>query len=210
MQVESMQSPGAASATARGVATTYLRGDDVPERTCSIEGCESKHEARGWCNTHYMRWYRNGSTEKAQLRDLLERLMEHVRVEPGGCWLWTGRCDSNGYGRFAIGSKIAGTFRSASSHRVAYELLVGPIPEGLQIDHLCRQKACVNPGHMEPVPQWVNILRGESFSAVNARKTHCIHGHLFDEANTYVWRGGRICRECVRQRGRKYRAREAA
>ncbi len=90
------------------------------------------------------------------------------------------------------------------AHRFAYELLVGPIPDGLVIDHLCRVRHCVNPAHMEPVTRWENTLRGGSFSAVAARQTHCVNGHPFDEENTHVDRRGfRRCRACNRERLRR-------
>ncbi|KAB2977369.1 HNH endonuclease [Streptomyces sp. SS1-1] len=94
--------------------------------------------------------------------------------------------------------KLGGRYQMA--HRVAYQEIVGPIPEGLQLDHLCRVRHCVNPAHLEPVTSRENTLRGENLVAINAAKTHCKRGHLFDAANTYRWRNSRICRECRRLR----------
>jgi hypothetical protein len=89
------------------------------------------------------------------------------------------------------------------SHRIAYQLLVGPIPDGLVLDHLCRNRACCNPRHIEPVSQRENLMRGETVCASHAIKTHCINGHAFDEANTYIDREGkRKCRECMNKRKR--------
>jgi hypothetical protein len=81
-------------------------------------------------------------------------------------------------------------------------LLVGPIPEGKQLDHLCRNRACINPEHLEPVTAKENILRGESFSAKNARKTHCIHGHELSGDNLRILKHGRVCLECRRTKDR--------
>lgn len=91
------------------------------------------------------------------------------------------------------------------AHRLAYEWAVGPIPPGAQIDHLCREPRCINPDHLEAVTQRENIVRGESPSAVNARKTHCLHGHEFTPENTYRRPddGNRQCRACANERNRQ-------
>lgn len=117
------------------------------------------------------------------------------------CWLWGGGRHSAGYGTtsFHGGKQYA--------HRVAYELLVGKIPAGLQIDHFRMNEGprhapcsrlCVNPAHLEVVTQKENILRGNWTAARNARKTHCPQGHEYDEVNTFRRRGGRECRTCHR------------
>jgi hypothetical protein len=115
-----------------------------------------------------------------------------------GCWLMTGRQHHrDGYAMYSHKRK------NRAAHRIAYQVLVGPVPDGLQLDHLCRVRNCVNPSHLEPVTARVNTMRGVSFSAVNAAKTHCSRGHAYDEQNTYLWRGHRHCRACsVRRRSR--------
>lgn len=121
-----------------------------------------------------------------------------------GCWPWL-RSGSKGYGRLVV----RGVRKLA--HRYFYEEMRGPIPSGLTLDHLCRNRACVNPWHLEPVTVRDNVLRGNGLSAVNARKTHCKRGHEFTEENTRhlsyrpVGRG-RICRACERRRDRRRRA----
>lgn len=115
-------------------------------------------------------------------------------ADPDSCWWWTAS-KSRGYGYIGSGRKLL------LAHRLAYEWLVGPIPDGYQIDHLCRNPACVNPAHMEPVPQRENLIRGIGFAGINARKTHCNRGHEYTEANTYHppgRPGWRSCRECIR------------
>lgn len=117
-------------------------------------------------------------------------------VVSDGCWYWTGCLMPNGYGKIGRGGRGAGT---ALAHRFGYELLVGPIPEGLHLDHLCRNRWCVNPEHLEPVTNRTNLLRGQGPSAVNARKTHCQNGHEFNATNRSARSDGkRTCLVCRR------------
>lgn len=113
----------------------------------------------------------------------------------GDCWSWTGADNGSGYGRLWVnGVRIY-------AHRYAYELLVAPISDGLHIDHLCRNRRCVNPDHLEPVTRKENILRGVSPPAERARATHCIRGHKFDGQRAN--RNERVCRICDRERHRE-------
>lgn len=138
----------------------------------------------------------------------IERFWRKVeRRSPKKCWPWVGGSFRDGYGMFHL-------FRlrqKVQAHRYAYEAVVGPIPEGLTLDHLCRNRACCNPAHLEPVTHRVNILRGTGASARNIRKTECVHGHQYTEENTYVrYDGRRVCRECQRKwdREKKQRRRD--
>jgi hypothetical protein len=122
------------------------------------------------------------------------------------CWLWTGSCHPDtGYGRIWFDRHD-----DRLAHRVIYEWVKGPIPEGLTIDHLCRVRRCVNPAHLEAVTNVENVMRGESPWAQNARKTHCHRGHPFNPENTWLNKGMRHCRECARQRKRQYRQAKAS
>ena len=115
------------------------------------------------------------------------------------CWLWTGST-SRGYGQFRVGNKVV------PAHRWAYQQAKGPIPKGLELDHLCRVRHCVNPDHLEAVTNSVNWLRGQHPSAVSHRSSHCHRGHPFTEANTYILKNKyRRCRTCDRERHRRYR-----
>lgn len=128
--------------------------------------------------------------------ELIEKVMR-CTAEAGDCWLFTGALERNGYARVRLGG--AGTKR-ALVHRVMYEQLVAEIPAGLVLDHLCRNRACVNPWHLEPVSNRVNVLRGVSPAAVNASRGACINGHEFTPENTLTGGGRRQCRECNRRR----------
>lgn len=120
----------------------------------------------------------------------------------GQCWEFTG-ARRNGYGK----ATVAG--RSVSTHRIVYETLVGSIPPELELDHLCRNKACYNPAHLEPVTRSVNIRRARAVQPY-PRRSHCLHGHLYDENNTYMWRGDQHCRMCRREAAHRLRVRRSA
>lgn len=129
----------------------------------------------------------------------LDAALRHV---VGPCIEWRGAKGRDGYGAFSL-PLFHRPRRRFMAHRMAYELLVGPIPPGLTIDHLCRTPSCVNPEHMEVVTIGVNTLRSDNPPAMNARKTHCKRGHEFTPENTYVPPSGRrVCRECARAHGR--------
>jgi hypothetical protein len=138
-------------------------------------------------------------------RSIIDRFWEKVdkhgpipvhRPGLGPCWLWTGRCNNKGYGRF---SRL---HQSIYAHRAGYELLRGAIPAGLDLDHLCFVKACVNPSHLDPVTSKVNAQRA------HARRTICFHGHPFTHENTYTTaRGHRGCRQCLARQMEKHAAR---
>ncbi|WP_431978324.1 HNH endonuclease signature motif containing protein [Propionibacterium freudenreichii] len=126
------------------------------------------------------------------------------KVEFSDCWNWIGRLD-NGYGRFWVGGG------SLLAHRVSWNLLVGEIPEPLQLDHLCRNRGCVNPDHLQPVDIATNVLRGAGVTAANARKTRCKRGHPLRGKNLAInTRGQRVCRACALDRLHSWRRRDVA
>lgn len=119
----------------------------------------------------------------------------------GDCWIWTGAHSANGYGRIWDGTRVV------AAHRLVYENLVGPIPDGLEMDHLCRVPACVNPDHLEPVTAKENNRRGAGHP--NGRKLRCIHGHLLSGENIRITpQGYRDCLTCQRRRQVEWRARQ--
>lgn len=128
-----------------------------------------------------------------------ERLDRLSIPEPNtGCVLWLGLCNSLGYAM--IGVFKDGSWTIQRAHRVAYEMAVGPIPKGLEPDHLCRVRCCINPRHIEPVTHRENMLRGATISSRNARKTHCPRKHEYSPGNTLITpRGTRVCRTCKRE-----------
>lgn len=178
------------------------RPPTISKPLCSVAACDRPARALGFCSTHYRRQNVTGTT--ADLRPkVAERFWAKFERMPGGCWRWTDDIKPSGYGQMSVDGRLI------YAHRLAYELLVGPIPEGLTIDHLCRVRACVNPSHLEPVTIGENVLRSDSFTAVNARKTHCLRGHAFDETNTVVtsqgYRDCLTCRVIRNERGRANR-----
>lgn len=151
-----------------------------------------------------------------ELSDLLARtdpgspealFWRRVSVTEHGCWEWQGYVNHRGYGVVHYDRK------RRAAHRTGYLLAVGPIPDGLVIDHLCRNTRCVNPNHLEPVTNVENVMRGMSPAAQAARATVCKNGHPFDDKNTHIAPGSgkRRCRECHRARWRAaYYARKGA
>jgi hypothetical protein len=142
-------------------------------------------------------------------RTVMERFAAKVYHAPSGCWEWLGTRNYKGYGFLHMNDGP----RTQGAHRVAYELFKGPIPEGLQIDHLCHNRGCVNPLHLQAVTGSVNQLRGLTLSKRLALRTHCNHGHEFTPENTSFHHGARRCKEChriqARRRGHPERKRSA-
>ena len=145
------------------------------------------------------KWIAKSRDRKKHLKDFWSKV-----VKKKGCWEWKGTVDKPGYSIIFICGK------STKAHRFSWELHNGKIPDGLTIDHLCRNRACVNPAHLEPVTHRENIIRGISPVAENAKKTHCKYGHPFDDKNTYFLRGHRQCRICQNEATKRYRKRKQA
>lgn len=136
----------------------------------------------------------------------IDRFWSRVEKREDGCWAWTGGLGSQGYGNIIDDAK-----KRIYAHRFSYSMFRGDIPPGLELDHLCRVRRCVNPDHLEVVTRKVNSDRGFGPSGINSRKTHCIRGHPFDAANTaiYIRNGRQIrqCKQCGRIRLRHWRKR---
>ena len=180
---------------------------------CSISGCGAPIKSRGWCKKHYTRWLRHGDPQSAQAHhgSFPENLLSRTEQGPDGCVLFTGNVNGDGYGILSRNNK------TVSAHRAAYEHFVGPIPDGMTLDHECHNRdaaceggltclhrRCVNPEHLTPKVMGENVLASDrSTSGRNARKTHCIHGHEFTPENTYVppkRPDRRYCRSCAARR----------
>lgn len=163
------------------------------------------------CHGHFERLRRTGVTPTKPILDTPEaRLLAKVKKLPSGHWIWTGSTASEG--RYGV---LYYEGRNQPAHRVAWMLWRGPLADDQDVDHLCRRTLCVNPDHLEPKTHKANILCGESPTALNAAKTHCIHGHEFSPSNTIVKPNGhRDCVICRRRRAReataRYRARKRA
>jgi len=189
--------------------------------TCSVEGCEKPRRfvSTGWCSMHDRRWRVNGTLDRVRdgdydyaARDLTdeERFWRRVDVgHPLGCWEWTAGKTGAGYGAFAHEPRRpSGRLTQTGSHRYAYQLLVGPVPDDAHLDHLCRRPECVNPDHLEIVSPRTNTLRGYGPSAKNATAKACANGHQLTSEN--VWlnpkTGARHCRPCMRRRWHEWNA----
>ena len=143
-------------------------------------------------------------------RPVRERLFARLLIDQEtGCLLWNGELNSQGYGQMTVGSRSDGSRRHRLVHIVAWELEKGPVPEGMTLDHVeawgCRHRHCANVAHLEAVTIRENVMRGGGPTAKNAAKTHCLRGHPFDQANTYIHKstGQRKCRTCRRDRERQ-------
>ncbi len=170
------------------------------QATCSIPDCPSPVKARTWCRKHYKRWLANGSPLIARKggpkpKPVSDRFWAMV-TKTDSCWLWTGaKASKYGHGKFMPTAK-----KNMKAHRWAWEALVGPIPDGLTLDHLCRVPACVNPAHLEPVTLSENVRRQA------AAITHCPQGHPLSGANLYRSPvGRRACRICRNEASRRHR-----
>lgn len=172
----------------------------MSERICAIEGCTKTSHVRGWCKTHYARWRKYGdprySVGRYSRGTPFERVMTRVTRMPGPldteCWVCGYASTAAGYATVHIqeGSRN----QPHLAHRITYEALRGKIPDGLVIDHLCRNPPCVNPDHLEPVTQRENFLRGLHSTAQSVRTNTCKRGHSLKDA--WVSKGKRRCRQC--------------
>lgn len=172
----------------------------MPKSTCSFPECNRKVHGYELCSSHYRQKYIEGvelAPIKASVKGTmtLEERFWHFTTKTTGCWTWNSSHVSSGYGVLSYKG------RQLRAHRVAYELLVGPIPDTLVLDHLCKNRGCVNPAHLEVVTLGENTLRGDGPSGRNLRKTHCKRDHEFTAENTYVTKnGGRACKQCGREK----------
>ena len=133
------------------------------------------------------------------MKSTIERFLNKIKIDDNGCWEWKYAKCSGGYGFIRINNK------NILTHRYIYEYYHGMICPDLTIDHLCRNRACVNPKHLEQVSMQENLLRGFGVGVMNAKKTHCIHGHEFTKENTHVSATGkRGCKTCILYRTNKY------
>lgn len=135
------------------------------------------------------------AAREANIQPVEQRFMKYVKKATSGCWEWGGTLQKNGYSTFYHNGK------TVRGHRWSYEHFTAPIPQGKEIDHLCRNRKCVNPSHLEPVTRKENRRRAMPF--------HCVNGHAFTPENTYMHDGKRHCRECRRIRVRAYQRRKS-
>lgn len=167
------------------------------ENICLSLECSARRDGRVFCKKHYFRFYRHGDPSVVKPpgrtpRPLADRFWPKVR-KTEACWLWMAYISADGYGRIYVHE----TRSYSNAHRVAWELVNGTVTEGLVIDHLCRNPACVRPSHLEAVSQRENAYRGDSPLVARRWNTHCARGHAYTPANTTLTkRGTRRCRKC--------------
>lgn len=190
----------------------------MADRTCTVDGCERPVTARGWCAAHYSRIRKHGDVqahipvgsikgrsdgEFVERSSIEERFWPKVDIpaNPLECWRWVGAIDAqSGYGRMRVKRK------TDYAHRISYEMSIDTIGAGLEIDHLCRNRWCVNPLHLQAVPASVNIRRTPA-----RQVTHCPQGHAYSGDNLREWNGRRYCRTCGVERAKEWReARKAS
>ncbi len=173
-------------------------------KLCKVSGCIKKNYCKDKCKNHYIsEWKRNSRKEYLKSHPLPtneERFFKKVK-KTAYCWEWLGCKNSTGYGWFGMNKEMFG------AHRASYELFIEKIPKDMTIDHICRNRSCVNPKHLRIMTQKENNAIGDSPPAINARKTHCIRGHEFTVKNTYIttdsYRRCRICFNMLLRRHRK-------
>jgi len=150
------------------------------------------------CQKHYNKWYhfnrKNLIKVDRPIKERIELLLSKILVEDSGCWTWLGCLDKGGYGVFCV--TIAGFKKTYRAHRIVYETFKAKIPDGLVLDHLCRNRSCVNPEHLEPVTIKENTRRGLSLIPLQAEKTRCNRGHLLENKNLYLSGRKRSCCAC--------------
>ena len=161
---------------------------------CGVQECSRRKHAHGYCAMHAARLRRNGDPTRITRTTTLDSFWRRVH-KTEKCWNWQGFVLDSGYGQIATRKKPTAS-GTRLAHRVAYELVVGPIPEGLDLDHLCRNRICVNPSHLEPVTDKENVRRGLH----GVLRTHCKYNHELTPENTRHDRdGGRRCRTCAKR-----------
>jgi hypothetical protein len=177
---------------------------------CSVDGCDREMVARRLCDKHYQRWKKFGDPLVVKIdreQTDQERFWSKVNKdgpipeywpELGQCWIWTTGLQE-GYGAFSI------KYRRLGAHVAAYEWEHGSVPDGCELDHLCRVRACVRPSHLEAVDHWTNVARGASPHGFNASVTECPQKHPYDAMNTRInKKGSRVCITCERARSLRY------
>lgn len=195
----------------QGVVGEAEREAAAPYRgsSCSVAGCDRPARSRGYCRGHYKRWRTWGdplggrpvipATSRFWAKVEKNGAVSTARPGLGPCWVWVAGRTAQGYGLFHP-SKT----QSVLAHRWAYQQAGNEIPEGMVLDHLCRNRRCVNPLHLEPVTDQENLRRGAGYGLRNGMRRSCVNGHSYTPENSYYSPAGELrCRQCARDRDKR-------
>jgi hypothetical protein len=179
------------------VANLSEQADMADTNPCTVAHCDKNARSKGLCNKHYTRRIRGGDPYVPTVKEMTYEQRLFSALDVGDCWQWTRPVGDGGYGRIWDGRQ------TIAAHRAVWRVLVGSIPDGLELDHLCRNRRCCNPDHLQPVTAKVNVHRSESPVAHNARKTHCKRGHELPSPDQKGWRRCQICNADFHRRRRE-------
>jgi len=181
----------------------WNKNKHLNEKTCLIYRCLKSAGSLGLCSAHRSTFYRHGNpfekTRKVFLGTNKNRFLKNVK-KTKSCWIWVSHKSTGGYGTFYVWKTAENKGGSKLAHRWAFENWVSPIPKGLEIDHICKIRNCVNPKHLRIVSHLENMHASNTLASLNSNKTHCPNGHKYEAPNILWDKNSRKCKICVYSR----------